>query len=67
MAAAKSIRRVSLKDPQLAIKIIKEDGGVILTDFTTPELVEKVNRETTPFLVANVDVSRDSIAIFDSF
>jgi len=59
MAAAKSIRRVSLKDPQLAVEIIKEDGGVILTDFTTPELVEKVNRETTPFLVSNVDTRNE--------
>ena len=47
-------RRVSLNDPDLAIKIIKEDGGVILTDFTTTALVEQVNADAAPYINAIV-------------
>lgn len=47
-------RRVSLNDPDLAIKIIKEDGGVILTDFTTTALLEQVNADAAPYINAIV-------------
>lgn len=47
-------RRVSLNDPDLAIKIIEEDGGVILTDFTTTTLVEQVNADAAPYINAIV-------------
>ena len=48
-------RRASLKDPELAIKIIKEDGGVILTNFTTAALVEQVNADAAPYINATVE------------
>ena len=47
-------RRVSLNDPDLAIEIIKEDGGVILTDFSTTALVEQVNADAAPYINAIV-------------
>lgn len=50
--------RVSLHDPFLAIRRLEEAGGVILTDFTTMEDLEKVNSDAAPFIDAIVqDVS----------
>ena len=48
-------RRVSLNDPDLAIRIIEEDGGVILTDFTTTALVKQVNTDAAPYINAIVE------------
>ncbi len=45
-------RRVSLHDAETAIKIIEEDGGVILTHFSSTTDVEKVNRDAAPFIAA---------------
>lgn len=43
-------RRVPLHDTQKAIDTIKEDGGVILTNFSSIAEVEKVNSDAAPYL-----------------
>lgn len=43
-------RRVSLNDVEMAIEVIKEDGGVILTDFSSIADVEKVSTDAAPNL-----------------
>ena len=45
-------RRVSLNEPEEAIKIIKQDGCVILSDFTSLEDLQKVNADAEPYLQA---------------
>lgn len=58
-------RRVPLHDTERVIEVIKEDGGVILTGFSSTTDIEKVNRDAAIFLKAIFqDVSR--IAIFTS-
>lgn len=47
-------RRTPLSNPHSAIDILKEDGGVILTGFTTPSEVEKVNADAAPYINAIV-------------
>ncbi|KID79701.1 phytanoyl-CoA dioxygenase family protein, partial [Metarhizium brunneum ARSEF 3297] len=39
-------RRVPLDRPEEAIRVVKEDGGVILTGFTSAGQVDKVNQDT---------------------
>ena len=46
-------RRVPLSDPETAIKTIEQDGGVILTDFSSIADVEKVNKDVLPFILAS--------------
>lgn len=60
-------RRVSLNDPDLAIRIIEEDGGVILTDFTTTTLVEQVNADAAPYINAIVKEVIDLSASIDLY
>ena len=43
-------RRVSLHDVEMAIEVIKQDGGVILTDFSSIADVEKVSSDAAPIL-----------------
>ncbi len=43
-------RRVPLRNTQLAIETIKQDGGVILTDFSSIADVEKVNSDAFSYL-----------------
>lgn len=45
-------RRVPLHDVEMAIKTIEQDGGVILTDFSSIADVEKVNSDAEPFIAA---------------
>lgn len=45
-------RRVTLQDPTTAIKYLREDGGVILTNFSTIDDVEKVNADAAPYIDA---------------
>ncbi|KAL8726067.1 MAG: hypothetical protein Q9166_006946 [cf. Caloplaca sp. 2 TL-2023] len=45
-------RRVSLDDPDAIIQIIKEDGGVVLTDFSDTADVKKVNEDARPYINA---------------
>ncbi|KAL9576390.1 MAG: hypothetical protein Q9212_007137 [Teloschistes hypoglaucus] len=45
-------RRVPLNDPDRAIQVIAEDGGVILTGFSSVEDVQRVNEDAAPFLEA---------------
>ena len=45
-------RRVSLSDTETAIKAIKQDGGVIFTNFSSILDVEKVNQDALPFTSA---------------
>jgi hypothetical protein len=45
-------RRAPLTEPDRAIKILKEDGGVVLTGFSSVTNVEKVNAEATPYINA---------------
>ena len=45
-------RRVALHDPTTAIKYLREDGGVILTNFSTIDDLEKVNADAAPFIDA---------------
>lgn len=45
-------RRISLTNPDRAIEILKEDGGVILTGFAKAEDVEKVNADAAPYIDA---------------
>lgn len=48
-------RRTPLTDPHRAIDILKEDGGVILTGFTTTSDVEKVNADAAPYIKGIVE------------
>ena len=48
-------RRVALKDIAAVIQIIKEDGGVILTNFSSTEDVERVNADAAPYIQKIVD------------
>lgn len=48
-------RRVALKDMAAVIQIIKEDGGVILTNFSSTEDVERVNADAAPYIQKIVD------------
>jgi hypothetical protein len=43
-----------LSSPEEAIRAIEEDGGVILTNFTTLSGVEEVNKDMAPFMSAEV-------------
>ena len=45
-------RRVSLHDVKTAIRTIEEDGGVILTGFSTVADVEQVNKDALPYISA---------------
>ena len=47
-------RRVTLHDPTTAIKYLQEDGGVILTNFSTIDDLDKVNADSAPFIDAIV-------------
>ncbi|MCJ1404218.1 hypothetical protein MMC11_007443 [Xylographa trunciseda] len=49
------IQRVPLNEPGLVIRAIKEDGGVILTGFSSVEDVQKVNADAAPYINAIVD------------
>lgn len=55
--AIDNLRRVSLSNPREAIQMIERDGGVILTDFTTPDLVKQVNETASSYYTHNKDVS----------
>lgn len=51
-------RRVPLNDPERAIQVIEQDGGVILTGFSSIANVQEVNRDAAPFIAAfKADVS----------
>ena len=41
-----------LHNVEMAIKTIEQDGGVILTDFSSIADVEKVNSDAEPFIAA---------------
>lgn len=45
-------RRVPLDDPTTAIRYIEEDGGVILTGFSSIADVQTVNDDAAPFINA---------------
>ena len=61
-------RRVPLHNIETAIETIKEDGGVILTDFSTVADVEKVNRDAAPYISEiKADVSSLHITLIRSF
>lgn len=45
-------RRVPLNDPKTAIQVIEQDGGVILTGFSSIAKVQEVNRDAAPFIAA---------------
>ncbi|KAL8764274.1 MAG: hypothetical protein Q9194_007133 [Teloschistes cf. exilis] len=45
-------RRVPMNDPDRAIQVIAEDGGVILAGFSSVEDVHRVNEDAAPFLEA---------------
>ncbi|KAF2087296.1 phytanoyl-CoA dioxygenase family protein [Saccharata proteae CBS 121410] len=47
------IQKIDASDPEAIIEALKQDGGVIIKNFTTPELVDKVNAETKPYLDAD--------------
>ena len=48
-------RRVALKDTAAVIRSLKEDGGVILTNFSSTEDVERVNADATPYIQKIID------------
>ena len=43
-------RRASLARPEEAIKIVEQDGCVVLTDFTSLEDLDRVTADAEPFL-----------------
>ena len=43
-------RRIALQDPDAAIRCLKEDGGVILTNFSSIGDVIQVNNDAAPFI-----------------
>ena len=55
-------RRVPLHDVEMAIKTIEQDGGVILTGFSSIADIEKVNSDAEPFIQAiKAEVSSASL------
>ena len=48
-------RRVAFKDTVAVIQSIKEDGGVILTNFSSTEDVESVNADAAPYIQKIID------------
>lgn len=48
-----SVKRLERSDVQGIIRAIEEDGCCIIRDFTHPDTVEKVNKETQPFIDAD--------------
>lgn len=48
-------RRVAFKDTVAVIQNIKEDGGVILTNFSSNEEVERVNADAAPYIQKIID------------
>ena len=48
-------RRVALEDINAVIQNIKEDGGVILTNFSSTEDVERVNADAAPYIQKIID------------
>ena len=43
-------RRVNFRDSDAVIQSVKEDGGVILTNFSSTEDVKKVNADAAPYI-----------------
>lgn len=56
MSRREALRRVPLEDVDSAIRAVEEDGGVILTGFTTVEQLEQVAQDIEPHLRSNSDV-----------
>jgi hypothetical protein len=48
-----SVQRISKSDSDAIIRAIVEDGCCIIKNFTPPETVEKVNKETKLFIEAD--------------
>ncbi|CAF9943001.1 MAG: hypothetical protein ALECFALPRED_010419 [Alectoria fallacina] len=48
-------RRVAFKDTVAVIQNIKEDGGVILTNFSSNEDVQRVNTDAAPYIQKIID------------
>lgn len=48
-------RRVPLSDPATIIRYIEEDGGVILTGFSSVAHVQNVNADAAPYINAILD------------
>lgn len=48
-------RRVAFQDTVAVIQSIKEDGGVILTNFSSNEDVERVNADAAPYIQKIID------------
>lgn len=48
-----TLQRVDFHDLEKDIVAITKDSGVILQNFTTPEIIHKVNAEVQPFLDAD--------------
>lgn len=48
-----SVKRLPRSDVAGIIRAIEEDGCCIIQDFTQPDTVEKVNKETQPFIDAD--------------
>jgi ectoine hydroxylase-related dioxygenase (phytanoyl-CoA dioxygenase family) len=49
----RSIQRVPATETEKLFDVIKEDGCVIITGFTSPELLDQVNAEVSPYLLAD--------------
>ncbi|KKY17109.1 putative phytanoyl- dioxygenase family protein [Diplodia seriata] len=49
-SAVPVVQRIDASEPEAIIEALKKDGGVIIKNFTTPELVDQVNAETEPYL-----------------
>ena len=49
------VRRVDFKDTVAVIQTIKEDGGVIMTNFSSTEDVERVNADAAPYIQKAID------------
>jgi hypothetical protein len=48
-------RHASLKNPEMIIQILEEDGGVIVDDFSSVDDVYKVNADAAPYLKAIIE------------
>jgi hypothetical protein len=48
-----SVKRIPKSDLEGIIRAIEEDGCCIIKNFTPAETVEKVNKETKPFIDAD--------------
>lgn len=57
------LQRVPLSLPERAIEAIEKDGGVILTDFASPDQLDRVHQDVRQVLEARM---KDQVSVAES-